>query len=299
MKIAYIGKFRNLHDEEYIARSFEKLGNEVVRIEQSMHPRDSMRVIETERPDMVIWGKLNYRDHTALFIKRLKDMGIVTVCWLFDLYFDYTRENLVGKAAYFSADFVFTTDGGHEERWKEKNIRHACVRQGIYDDECVIYPPGRKSRDIVFVGSENLAYPERTATVRRLSEDFGLEWYGRRDTDEVRGLDLNQLYSESKIVVGDSFYSPNYWSNRVVETLGRGGFLIHQEVDGLKEEYPDLVTYERGNYEDLREKIGYYLEHDDERTEIVRRNYELVKSRYTMDRKCQELLNHVKADRQS
>jgi spore maturation protein CgeB len=78
-----------------------------------------------------------------------------------------------------------------------------------------------------------------------------------------------------------------------VETLGRGGFLIHQEVDGLKEEYPHLVTYKRGDLNDLKEKIDYYIEHEDERKALVVKNYEWVRDNYTMDKKCAELLSKL------
>ena len=290
MKIALIGKFSLMHDEEYIACSFEKLGHEVVRIEQAFQPRTAMQVIEDEMPDIVIWGKLNYREHTKFFIKMLKDMGIKTVCWLFDLYFDYHREFMVSSAPYFKADLVVTTDDGHENRWKDLKINHKCVRQGIYDDGCFLMPFQEPIHAVVFVGSDNPVFPERKRIMWKLDKDFDFKWYGKRDTNEVRGTELNELFSKSKVVVGDSFYSPYYWSNRIVETLGRGGFLIHQEVEGLKEEYPDLVTYKRGDYDDLKAKIQYYLEHEDERREIIRKNFELVKSRYTMDKKCQELL---------
>ncbi len=126
----------------------------------------------------------------------------------------------------------------------------------------------------------------------KLSLDYNFKWFGRYSTNEIRGLPLNELYSQTKIVVGDSVYSPHYWSNRVVETLGRGGFLIHREVEGLKEVYPDLVTYD-GTYDDLMKKIDYYLAHEDERREIIKKNFERVRDYYTMDKQCQKLLNYI------
>jgi spore maturation protein CgeB len=122
----------------------------------------------------------------------------------------------------------------------------------------------------------------------KIEADFNLTWIGKNDANEMRGTALNYLYAKTKVVVGDSVISPNYWSNRVVETLGRGGFLIHKEVEGIKEEYPYLVTYT--DYGDLKAKITYYLAHDDERMEIIKKNYEWVLNNYTCDKKCAELI---------
>ena len=290
MKISFIGKFKKLHDEEYIARSFEMIGCEVQRIQDATQAQDINASLLKFNPDIILYCKWDKHPETQRIIRQI---GAKTVCWLFDIYFDYVRENQVTTRSFFRSDYVFTTDDGHNVRFANAGIKHFCVRQGIFKDECVIIDSKTKTYDVVFVGSENPMFPERTKIIHDLSKVFNVKWFGRLNTNEVRGMQLNDLFSKSKIVIGDSYYSPRYWSNRIVETLGRGGFLIHQEVEGLKEEYPDLVTYKRGDIEDLKSKIRYYLEHDDERNEIIKKNYELVKSRYTMDKKCRQLLDYV------
>lgn len=289
-KIAYIGKFSLLYDEEYIARSFEMLGCAVTRIPQSLPWFDMKNMLEVHKPEVLIYGKWECPKELFPTILKLKREGVKTVCWLFDLYFGYTREYQVRNKSFFRSDYVFTTDGGHGAQFSQYGIKHICVRQGIYDKECVLLPLKPMKYDVVFVGSDNPIFPERKERLRHIASYCNFKWFGKRDTNELRGMALNELYAESKIVVGDSFYSPHYWSNRVVETLGRGGFLIHQEVEGLKNEYPDLVTYKRGDLQDLRNKIEYYLTHEDERQEIIKKNYNLVKSRYTMDKKCSDIL---------
>lgn len=287
LKLAIIGKFNKLHDEEYIARSFEALGVSVYRITEKISFLEIKEILDWFEPDYVMWFKLSHGQAPLIrdYCKKFK-----TICWVFDLYWGYQRENRL-KSLAFTADYVFSTDNGHEKEFKGIGIRHNCVRQGIYDPECWIHSD-TKVYDVVFVGSNNPYYLERTKLIEQLQEDFDLEWFGKHDTNEIRGEDLNILYSQSRIVVGDSVYSPHYWSNRVVETLGRGGFLIHREVEGLKEAYPYLVTY-NGTYEDLKSKIEYYLEHDKEREEIIIKNYEWVKDNYTATKQCQKLLNYI------
>jgi hypothetical protein len=90
------------------------------------------------------------------------------------------------------------------------------------------------------------------------------------------------------VVVGDSCLVPGadgkpmtrYTSDRVPETLGRGGLLIHPEVDGvtydkggiagLSSYVPGehLLTWELGNWAMLQEMIEWALSHPDENEEI-------------------------------
>lgn len=288
MRIAIVGKFKRLHDEEYIARSFEALGHEIYRIDQTGRPSNARTVLDTIRPEIVLFTKWENMPERGFF----SAMGTTTVCWLFDLYWGYQREYRIHNAPYFRADRVFTTDGGHDEAFKAVGVPHQCVRQGIYRPECYI-AEGIPDNTVLFVGSHNPANLEREKMLQFVFNNFELRWYGKDDTNELRGHALNLAFANNKIVVGDSVWSPFYWSNRVVETLGRGGFLIHVDVPGIKEEYPDLVTYPRGDYAELKRLISYYLEHEEERQQIVHKNFEWVKERYTMDKKCAELLSKI------
>lgn len=290
MKLAIIGKFRRLHDEEYIARSFEMIGVEVLRVEERSLTHQICEEIDQFNPDYVMWTKLSVAEPVKVreHMRKYK-----TICWVFDLYIGYQREYRLTTHPAFTADYVFTTDGGHQDEFRTLGINHQCVRQGIWKEEAFLFPK-TPSKDVIFVGSENILNSGRMKQISFVEHNFPqFKWYGRADTNEVRGTALNELYAKTAIVIGDSVYSPNYWSNRVVETLGRGGFLIHQEVEGLKEEYPHLVTYKPGDFQDLKEKIDYYLANEDERVNIVNLNFEWVKENYTMDKKCKELISKL------
>lgn len=281
-----------MDDEEYIALGFEKLGHEIIRIEDSTITTEICELLGKSRPDLVLWTKLRTDDPTKLreYCRRQK---LTTVCWVFDLYFDYHREYQLRSHPAFTADYVFTTDGGHEHEFKTIGIKHKCVRQGIANAECFL-EPFNNPKGAVFVGTDNPTHPYRTemiTVVKNHIQDF--EWIGRGDPREMRGPALNKLYSTKKLVIGDSVYSPHYWSNRVVETLGRGGFLIHPEVEGIKEEYPHLITYKRGDFDELRKLLTYYNTHEEERQEVVKKNFEWVRDNYTVDKKCAELLSHI------
>lgn len=291
-KIFFIGKFQKIYDEEYIARSFEYIGHEVFRCEQHHSASDIGHAIDKFKPDIILYTKWDRPQELDGQFERLKREGVVTVCWLFDLYFDYSREYQVATKKFFRSDYVFTTDDGHGQRWEKLGINHQCVRQGIWRDECYMLPPEPHEYNVVFVGSESPVFIERTQLVEAIQQKFTkTAWFGRYNTDEMRGTKLNELFAKTKIVVGDSYPSPHYWSNRVVETLGRGGFLIHKATEGLSKEYPHLVTYK--TQAELFNKVKYYLEHDAEREDIRRLNFQWVKDRYTMDKKCAELISKL------
>lgn len=287
MRILYVGKFSSSDDEEHIAQSLENLGHEVIRLPMSMTEQEMHRKITLSRYDFILFAKW---EPSQLIKEAIKNKNTKTVCWLFDLYWDYPRQYRLKSSWYFKADKVITTDGG-EHPWSKIGINHSCVRQGIFDKECYI-EEFNEPDGVVFVGSDNPFFPERSKLMNQLNIDYQFEWIGKHSSKEARGPVLNSIYAATKIVVGDSVYSPGYWSNRVVETLGRGGFLIHREVEGIKEEYPFLVTY-NGKYDDLKSKIDYFMSHEEERRDIVIKNFNWVKEHYTYDKKCKELMDII------
>lgn len=81
---------------------------------------------------------------------------------------------------------------------------------------------------------------------------------------------------------------------RVFDIMGSGGFLItnyQQDMYDLFEVGKDFVTYE--SLEDLREKVNYYLEHDEERIAISKRGYQKVKQFHTFDKRVEEMLKTI------
>src|SRR2546425_6987535 len=122
----------------------------------------------------------------------------------------------------------------------------------------------------------------------------------------IRNQELNDLYASAKIAVGDSvcvdFKHEMYWSDRVYETLGRGGFIIHPYIKGLEQEFTDkenIVFYEYGNFAQLKELIDYYLEHEFERWNIQYAGHEYVKANCTYHNRLQQMLDIVFGERSS
>ena len=294
MKIAFVGSFQNLWDEEGIARSFEKIGEEVIRFpEESFDARQALVAIAEEKPDLVLMAKLKV-DHREFFIKEIKRMKIPTASWTFDLYFGHRRESKIDEDVIFKTDFVFGPDGGNVQRFRDKGINYHLLRQGIYDEYCYKGKWDKRfTSDVAYVGG--IQYGHREVLCQYLKK-FNFERYGRLATLHVRGSDLNDLYASASIIIGDSMASPRYWSNRLYETLGRGGFLIFTDIEGLNEEYEPykhFIPFKFYGFQSLGEKIDYFLKHPEEREKISNAALEHTKEHHTLINRCRQFLEIV------
>lgn len=280
--------------------ALERLGCQVIRF-----PANNFRMmyfldrVRMENPDLILWAKLKIDPHIrSEFAEQMKLTGIHTACLVPDLYFNLSREWMVKKHdPMFTAKDIFTPDGGNADKWTKHGYDHHVLRQGIPDEFCYQAKPDPKyAFDVVFVGSLNGEYPYRTKLIDWLSLTYGkrFKWIGRADSDECRGHELNKLYASSKVIIGESVYSEQYWSNRIYETIGRGGFIIHPMVPGLEKEYEPFkhfIPYQHNDFQTLREVIDHYLDHADERQRIAQAGFLHTKKNYTLESRMKELLN--------
>lgn len=81
---------------------------------------------------------------------------------------------------------------------------------------------------------------------------------------------------------------------RVFDILGAGGFLITNYQTELEECFEigrDLVVYE--NMQDLKEKVAYYLTHEEERRQIAKNGHDVVTKKFTIDKQLDSILRIV------
>lgn len=306
-RVLYIGDFKASYStERYVANALKELGYEVMcKQEDNMmvHNIDGIVAeIKEWNPILVLFSKGKPVGYPEQFIEALKKAKINTATWLFDLYFGLPVDRLrklQSRQAPYNVETIYSTDGGHDEEWKAMGINHKLLRQGIHKKEAVMCKMP-KTRSIIFVGGD--AFNNRGWIVNGLQEKYGerFEWWGQPH-NRIRGLPLNELYGSSKVVVGDSQPSKNYWSNRVYETLGRGGFLLHPFVEGIDSEFIDkkhLVLYDRDSPQDLHDKIDYYLRNEKEREAIRLAGFEYVRDNLTYTHRCRELMKNYDTELQ-
>lgn len=298
-KILYVGNFTNdYNSEEYIAKSFEQLGHFVQRLNESeVNVKDIFREVKRKEYDFLLYAKLRIGGDVRTLLKEIK---IPTVCWFFDNFMGTPREKTWLKRPWINmCDYLFTTDGGHQKEFKEAGLNHQCVRQGIFHEEAYMSDANDSPKiDVLFVGNyEHVKTRKALIDFLRKSYGKGFKLMGHNKKSIVRQDKLNDLYASTKVVVGDNTYeTKGYWSNRVYETLGRGGFLITIYVDGLEKEFIDwkhLVYYKDRDFQDLKSKIDFFLRHGEKIDKIRKAGFEYCKNNYTYKYRCQELLKKL------
>jgi glycosyltransferase involved in cell wall biosynthesis len=106
-----------------------------------------------------------------------------------------------------------------------------------------------------------------------------------------------RLYRAAKLSIGDNQWGDTavgFVSNRLFQALAAGGaMLLHQRVPDLDK----LLGLENGKHyiewidnRDLIGKIGYYLEHEDERQMIAKTGTEFVREHHSFDARVSELM---------
>lgn len=290
MRVFYIGKFNHPHStENYVSWALRQLGVEVIRQHLFRHltgheMRDTVKSIQ---PDVVLFSKPHLPWFVG-FLEWLRKADIPSVSWIWDLYFGY-RPAIPPQ---FRADLVLTTDGGHPQHWEAMGVDHRVLRQGIHQPEYQMIT-GQIQDTYAFVGSHH-GSDHRVTLVKYLRKSFAPDI---RFHTQLRGLPLNRKLGRTAVVIGDSYPSPHYWSNRIYEIIGRGGFLLHPEVEGLDEEFEDGVHYvsyprfEKGT-RGLSQAVNKYTNDTDARERIRKQGFRQCR-KYTYTKRCETLLGMI------
>jgi hypothetical protein len=314
MKICFLGNFSvDYSSETHHVKSLRALGHEVIALQEG-------KATGEEILDESIKSELLVFVHTHLWVtpglplqevfKQLKGK-VPIVSYHLDLWLGLDRQkDLETDPFYKLIDHWFVTDKLMAD-WLNKNtdVKGHYLPAGVFSPEAIMLDKQNEVPDVVFVGSKGYhpEHPYRPQLIDWLQETYG-DNFGHYSGEEgtlglKRGLHLNQLYADTKVVVGDSlclnFNYPYYWSDRLYETIGRGGFLIMPYIKGLDDEFEDgkhLVFYEYGDFKDLKSKIDFYIDNETAREYIRHQGYLLVKNKHTYLQRWGEILNAINKD---
>ena len=300
MKIFYVGNFREPWcTEVHIANTLNRLGHEVTRCQE-----DPASVIDVTGHDLFLFTRTWNNLVSMALLDWLRDVGVPSASYHLDLYVGIQREAGLVDDPFWRTDYVFQPDGDPRsmEVFRNHGINAYWMRPGVDMAECYIADVPI-TKDVAFVGSRGYheEWPYRGQLIDWLHHTYGerFEQWGSDGLGTIRNDPLNQLYASTKVIVGDSLCMPghvNYWSDRPYETLGRGGFLIMPRVPGLDEEFisgEDLIYYDYGDFDMLRSKIDWYLEHDDVRELIRQTGHDKVIGHYTYDVRLTHMLEVI------
>ncbi|MEM9954814.1 MAG: glycosyltransferase [Chloroflexota bacterium] len=204
-------------------------------------------------------------------------------------------------------DLVITNDYYHGIQWRELGAKDMlCLPVVAIDPEFhyLRQAMDAKTVDVGFVGTlipENL-YGERVVALEALT-GFDLGIWSVHDVPAslkpyVRGSALGEsmleVLSQAKICLNVHGNFMRYGGNmRLFEAASVGAFQIVDERSGIHEWFnvgEHLVMFE--GLQDLRDKVTYYLAHDDERMQIAETARAHVIQHHTYEKRLQRLMQH-------
>ena len=155
-----------------------------------------------------------------------------------------------------------------------------------------------------------IAEVQRRRALIELSKIFNVNVYSNSDVSDlirVRYMgsvdywsEMPKVFRESKINL--NFTIPNIKSGiplRIWDVLGAKGFLLtnyQAEIPLYFKEGEELVCFD--GIEDLKEKIAYYLTHEEERKQIAENGYQKVKKYHSYIGRITEILRIVELEPQ-
>jgi hypothetical protein len=285
--MAFLGNFEAQESTESMIRWAleERLGYNVELLQENKVNMSAVREA-MEWNDMFLWvrtpGWLQAADSEVLrFLEDMRKKKKKTLSVHLDKFWGIPeREKKIGIDPFWLTEEVWTADGSRQDDFKKRGVNHFWMKPAISEEYC---HPGRNYEhlrsDVLFVGAKDYhaEYPFRRQLVEWLEQTYGERF---KHVTNVRGHELNNVYASAKVVVGDCIFAgtPSYWSDRVPETVGRFGFLIHPTVPELS--ILSCIFYRPQDLEDLERVIEKCLSYSDqerkdwtvEAAEIVRRN---------------------------
>lgn len=314
MNIIFLGNFHvDFSSENHHKKSLESLGHKVIPLQEGVVNADVI-MAHCINADLLIWVHTHgWNTPNGVTFSRedilstLKSIGIPSLTYHLDLWLGIARQKDLDEDPFYKdIEHFFTVDKLMAD-WFNKNtkVKGHYIPAGVFGEECKMLEPNQEPmNDVIFVGSRGY-HPEwkwRPTLIDWLAETYGdkFKHFGGDGIKIVRGHELNQLYANTKVVVGDSlvlnFDYPYYWSDRVYETMGRGGFLLMPNIAGLENEFElgvELDTFEFGNFYNIKKQIDFYLKNNELR-EVMRKNgHNKVKNNYTYKHRWETILNQI------
>lgn len=313
MRIVFVGNHKvDYSSESHHCKTLESMGHKVIRLQEGVIRSDTIFRLSLNA-DMLVFihthGVITRGPYSiSRVFTMLKDRGVPTVTYHLDLWLGIRREQDLHKDDFYkSIEYFFTVDKLMAD-WFNQNtqVKGRFLPAGVYDRECYFEPTGKPVNSVAFVGSKGYhpEWPYRPQLIDQLERHYGEQFHhiGKDGATSMRGDELNRFYASTKVVVGDTlcinFDYPYYLSDRIFETTGRGGFIIHPYIKGLEDLFEigkEIITYEYGDFNDLYAKIDYYLQNDEERERIRIAGHERTKRDHTYKNRWEFILKEVMA----
>ncbi|BCX15612.1 MAG: hypothetical protein KatS3mg097_504 [Candidatus Parcubacteria bacterium] len=256
---------------QYILKILEK-ENEVF----VLSPKDNFQKIHEIQPDFIL--VIDDSSHYILDVNYHPK-----VIWIIDSHTSFICDKVMVK----SFDIVFVAQKEYVEKFKKYN-QHVYWLSLACDPDWHSKQNLEKIYDVAFIGQMGRGW--RRKLLINLKKDFPNSFISSADCK-----DIGKIYSQAKIVVN---YNVNNDINmRVFEALCSGNLLLTNKIkdNGFNELFEDrkhLVVY-NGTYRDLKEKIKYYLENEEEREKMAENGRNLALSLHTYQQRADFMVKKI------
>jgi spore maturation protein CgeB len=168
------------------------------------------------------------------------------------------------------------------------------------------FPDGVPVYDIVFLANKYSS--DRLNLVDSIITKFGAKNVGLYGNGWPNGwakgstlYDFNSgdaLYKRCKIAISDSQWprATGFVSNRLLQAMSSGAFLLQQRFDGMEEllglkDGIHLVVWD--TFEDFADKVVYYMNHESDRKRIAEVGCQFVRDYHSFDVRICELWDEL------
>ena len=268
--------------------------------------RQLLQMVEEFRPD-VLWlvaGNRVILPETLASIRQRHNCQLLYVGGESPLVFDYTLDNQAASLW----DLALVNDYYHCFQLRELGTRQAISLPVTAMDPDFHFPRPLDDRrraalacDVAFVGTllPDHIYGERVRALAAL-RDFDPGIWSVHDLPPVlrpflRGEALGEamldIVSAAKLTVNPHGQTMQYGGNmRLFEAAGVGTLQITDDRPGVDKWFTpgeNILTFR--DEADLRDKVAYFLAHDDEREEMARRAREHVLAHHRYDQRVEQV----------
>ena len=82
-------------------------------------------------------------------------------------------------------------------------------------------------------------------------------------------------------------------SNRIYDVSASGGFVFTDYVKEIEDEYGDSIAMYK-DYDDFKQKLEYYLSHEEERVNMAKRAQKITLEKFTNEIAAQKFIDIFK-----
>lgn len=315
-RVCYVGNFSSAYTTENdVRKAFEALGWTVIALQENKTSIQQVKSHALQSNLLLItgtWADVFNINEWLDLVHDLAENNIPSATLHLDTFWGKSRGGRKWwREPMFNTAYIFTADGDYQKEWELLGKNHIWLPPAVRHDAVKVGTPKEEYRnDVAFIGSNGQGYhedvwgyrKELVDNLRDMAKQNGWQFKNiGGDLPKVdRNDDMNNFYASSLVTVGDSLClkkeHSHYWSDRVPEALGRGGFLIMPRIDALEEYGWEIPTYEWGDWRDLEDKIKFWLASDVDRVLIQKRNLEYVKDNETYINRVQRILEMIGLD---